>query len=69
MDREWSDPWRVPVSVTWDAYTNRAQDAPYTVLDGTTSFELGTVTVDQRQAPADFVEDGVLSTYEIETKA
>jgi hypothetical protein len=43
--------------VTWESYSNRAADAPYTVLDGTT--ELGTVTVDQRQAPAGFVEDGV----------
>ena len=32
-------------------------DAPYTVLDG--SAALGTVTVDQRQAPAGFVDDGV----------
>ena len=55
------------VSVTWEAYSNRALDAPYTVLNGDT--ELGTVTVDQRQAPADFVEDGVawqdLGSYSI----
>ena len=31
------------VSVTWQAHTNRATDAPYTVLDGST--ELATVTV------------------------
>jgi hypothetical protein len=45
------------VSATWESYSNRAVDAPYTVLDGSTA--LGTVTVDQRQAPAGFVEDGV----------
>ena len=45
------------VSVTWQAYSNRASDAPYTVLDGSTA--LGTVTMDQRVAPVGFVEDGV----------
>jgi hypothetical protein len=50
-------PGEYRVSVTWASHTNRAIDAPYTVLDGPT--ELGTVTVDQRQAPASFVEDGV----------
>jgi len=45
------------VSVTWQAYSNRASAAPYTVLDGST--ELGTVTMDQRVAPVGFVEDGV----------
>jgi hypothetical protein len=45
------------VSVTWQAFKNRAEDAPYTVLDGSTP--LATVTFDQTQAPADFVEDGV----------
>jgi hypothetical protein len=55
------------VSVTWEAYKNRAEDAAYTVLDGATA--LGTVAFDQRQVPADFVEDGVawqdLGTYQI----
>jgi subtilisin family serine protease len=50
-------PGEYRVSVTWEAYTNRAVDAPYTVLDG--AFELGTVIVDQRQAPVGFVADGV----------
>jgi subtilisin family serine protease len=45
------------VSVTWADYPNRADDTPYTVLDGSTS--LGTVPVDQRTAPADFVDAGV----------
>ena len=45
------------MSVTWQAYSNRASAAPYTVLDGST--ELGTVTMDQRVAPVGFVEDGV----------
>src|SRR5690606_3455761 len=45
------------VSVTWEPYTNRATNAGYTVLDGATQLE--TVFVDQRQAPADFVDGGV----------
>ena len=51
-------PGQYIVSATWQAYTNRATDAPYTMLDGAT--ELGTVTVDQQQDPSSFVEDGVL---------
>jgi hypothetical protein len=50
-------PGEYRVSVTWEPYTNRTTDAPYTVLDGSTA--LGTVTVNQRQAPAGFIEDGV----------
>ncbi len=50
-------PGQYIVSVTWEPYSNRANNAPYTVLDGST--ELGTVAVDQRVAPSDFVEDGV----------
>jgi hypothetical protein len=50
-------PGNYRVSVTWESYTNRTTDAPYTVLDGPTV--LGTVTVNQRQAPAGFVEHGV----------
>ena len=50
-------PGEYRVSVTWEAYTNRAVDVPYTVLDG--AVELGTVMVDQRQAPVGFVEEGV----------
>jgi hypothetical protein len=46
------------VSVTWEQFTNRAVDSPYTVLDGVTP--LGTVTVDQTVAPVGFAEDGVV---------
>jgi hypothetical protein len=46
------------VSVNWEAFTNRAVDAPYSVLDGATT--LDTVIIDQTQAPNDFTEGGVL---------
>ena len=46
------------VSVNWEAFTNRAVDAPYSVLDGATI--LDTVIIDQTQAPNDFTEGGVL---------
>ena len=46
------------VSVTWEEHTNRAVDAPYSVLDGATT--LNTVIIDQTQAPNDFTEGGVL---------
>ena len=39
---------------SWEAFTNRVLDAPYTVLDGTTPLE--SVTVDQRQPPVGFFE-------------
>jgi hypothetical protein len=45
------------VATTWTPHANRAPDAPYTVNDGGRA--LGTVRVDQRQAPADFSEAGV----------
>jgi subtilisin family serine protease/uncharacterized protein (DUF2141 family) len=45
------------VSVTWTAWSNRATNAPYTVLDGATS--LGTVAVNQQSAPAGFSDAGV----------
>ena len=60
-------PGRYRVSVTWEPYTNRTIDAPYTVLDG--AAELGTVTIDQRYTPVGFEEDGLLwqdlGVYEI----
>lgn len=45
------------VSVNWDEWPNRANDAPYSVLDGATI--LDTVAIDQNQAPDDFLEGGV----------
>ncbi|MDR4483514.1 MAG: S8 family serine peptidase [Nitrospirales bacterium] len=51
-------PGQYQVAVTWQSYTNRALDARYTVLDG--AMALGTVTIDQRQAPVGLVENGVL---------
>ena len=38
------------VYVTWSGYSNRASDAPYTVLDGGAT--LGTIDVDQRANPS-----------------
>ncbi len=55
-------PGRYRVWVTWEAYSNRATNAPYTVLDGTVA--LGTVAVDQTQVPAGMTADGV-SWYEL----
>ena len=46
------------VSVNWDEWPNRAGDAPFSVLDGATT--LGTVEIDQTQAPNSFTEGGVL---------
>jgi hypothetical protein len=45
------------VSVTWPAQSNRATNAPYTVLDGTTS--LGTVAVNQQLPPSGFSDQAV----------
>ncbi len=44
------------VAATWFPHANRATDAPYTVLDGTTT--LGTVRVNQQLTPADFNDSG-----------
>ncbi len=41
----------------WVPFSNRASNAPYTMLDGSTS--LGTVTVDQRVAPAGDLANGI----------
>jgi uncharacterized repeat protein (TIGR03803 family) len=50
----WSVPYLLPgsynVEVTWTAYVNRATNATYKVYDGATL--LGTVMVDQTQAPS-----------------
>jgi hypothetical protein len=50
-------PGTYQVAATWAAFTNRADNAPYTVLDGTTP--LGTVRVNQQLAPSDFTDQGV----------
>ena len=44
------------VSATWFAFSNRATNAPFTVLDGTTP--LATVAVNQQTAPNDFNDPG-----------
>lgn len=44
------------VYVTYSAQTNRATNAPFTVLDDTTA--LGTVRVNQQLAPNDTIQDG-----------
>jgi hypothetical protein len=46
------------VSVTWVPAANRAPNAAYTVLDGSTT--LATTLVDQRQAPASLQDAGAL---------
>ena len=43
------------VSATWSVHPNRATDAPFTILDGTTP--LNTVDVNQEQAPDDLLDD------------
>ena len=40
------------VAATWSAYSNRASNAPFSILDD--SLLLGTVLVDQRVAPSEF---------------
>ncbi|MEZ6147911.1 MAG: right-handed parallel beta-helix repeat-containing protein [Planctomycetaceae bacterium] len=42
------------VAATWFAYTNRATDAPFSILDGTGGPTLATVDVNQQLAPDDF---------------
>jgi hypothetical protein len=44
------------VSATWSVHANRATNAPYTLLDGTTS--LATVNVNQQAAPNDRTDAG-----------
>jgi hypothetical protein len=52
----WVAPGDYQVSATWFEHSNRATNAPYTVLDGTTP--LGTVAMNQRLAPNDFSDAG-----------
>ena len=50
-------PGQYQVAATWTIYANlRATNAPYTVLDGSTS--LGTVLVNQAVAPSGFTDQG-----------
>ena len=60
-------PGSYQVAATWYATANRATDAPYTVLDGSTP--LGTVDVNQKLVPDDFTDQGVgweiLGTFDI----
>ena len=60
-------PGQYAVSATWSVLDNRANDAPYTILDGTEV--LATVRVDQEMAPDDLNDAGVgwenLGTYSI----
>jgi uncharacterized protein YkwD len=50
-------PGRYRVAATWSVHANRATDAPFTVLDGSTV--LGTVRVNQELAPGDVTDQGV----------
>jgi hypothetical protein len=47
---------RYRVSASWFAHSNRASDAPYTILDG--SNVLGTVRINQKLTPNDFSDGG-----------
>jgi glucose/arabinose dehydrogenase len=49
-------PGQYRVSATWPAHANRASNAPFTVLNGSTP--LGTVALNQRVAPNDRVASG-----------
>ena len=49
-------PGQYKVSVTWAAWSDRATNAPYTVLDGSTS--LGTFPINQQNAPSGFTDAG-----------
>jgi hypothetical protein len=50
-------PGRYRVSVTWEPYSNRPIDAPYTVFDGANAF--GVLLVNQQAVPGSFVENGI----------
>ena len=58
----WTFPGMLPgtyrISATWSAYSNRAPDAPFTILDGATS--LGTFSINQQVSPDDFSDQGVM---------
>ena len=49
-------PGQYQVSTTWSPHSNRATNAPYTVIDGT--FELATALLNQQHAPDDFFDFG-----------
>src|SRR5207302_2331679 len=49
-------PGQFRVSTTWQSAANRASNAPYTILDGSTS--LGTVQVNQQADPKGFSDQG-----------
>jgi glucose/arabinose dehydrogenase len=55
------------VAITWSPYINRATNAPFRVLDGSTA--LNTFPVNQELAPGDFFDQGVgwlkLGTFQI----
>ena len=50
-------PGQYAVAATWSVLPNRANDAPYTIRDGTSP--LATVRVDQELAPDDLIDQGV----------
>src|SRR5262249_26035670 len=60
-------PGQYRISATWSPLSNRASNAPYQVLDGSTP--LTTVTVNQQVAPSGLSDQGVnwqdLGTYTI----
>ncbi|MEX2175037.1 MAG: choice-of-anchor D domain-containing protein [Pirellulaceae bacterium] len=60
-------PGRYQVAVTWYTDPNRATNAPFAVLDGAT--RLATAAINQEQAPAEFIDQGVtwrtLGTFDI----
>ena len=56
------EPGGYRVAATWPRFANLADDAPYRVYDGSTL--LGTVRVDQRAAPDDFVDPEYGGTWE-----
>jgi hypothetical protein len=50
-------PGQYRVSVTWEPYSNRPLNAPFTVFNGT--IVLGTIPVNQQVLPGSFLENGV----------
>ncbi len=54
-------PGRYRIAATWTHYTNRATNAPFTILDDATP--LTTVYVNQRLAPTGFTDGGVNWQY------
>jgi hypothetical protein len=60
-------PGQYRVSVTWTSWSDRATNAPYTVLDGSTS--MGTIVVNQQIGPVGFNDAGAtwqdLGSYQV----